>query len=57
MQTLTDPREFDFVVSRLRDFFRNEMGFVETHVQSGLDILAACEDPFNIATFDYAGDV
>ena len=52
-----DPREFDFAVSKLREFFRDKMGFVETHVQSGLDILAACEDPFNIATFDYAGDV
>ena len=54
---LIDPREFDFVVSKLRTFFRDIKGFVETHVQSGLDILAACEDPFNIATFDYAGDV
>ena len=54
---LIDPREFDFAVSKLRAFFRDKMGFVETHVQSGLDILAACEDPFNIATFDYAGDV
>ena len=54
---LINPREFDFAVSKLREFFRDKMGFVETHVQSGLDILAACEDPFNIATFDYAGDV
>ena len=54
---LIDPREFDFAISKLRTFFRDVKGFVETHVQSGLDILAACEDPFNIATFDYAGDV
>lgn len=54
---LISPRDFDFVTSRLREFFRDVKGFVETHAQSGLDILAACEDPFNIATFDYAGDV
>ena len=54
---LINPREYNFAVSRLREFFGGVKGFVETHVQSGLDILAACEDPFNIATFDYAGDV
>lgn len=54
---LINPREYDFAATRLREFFHNKKGFVEAHVQSGLDILAACEDPFNIATFDYAGDV
>lgn len=54
---LINPREYDFTVARVREFFHKSKGFVEAHVQSGLDILAACEDPFNIATFDYAGDV
>lgn len=55
--SLINPREYDFTATRLREFFHNKKGFIEAHVQSGLDILAACEDPFNIATFDYAGDV
>ena len=30
-------------------------GFLEVHTQNRLSILAACEDPFNVATYDYAG--
>ncbi len=51
---LINPQEYDFVVSRLRDFFRRK-NFVEVPVQHRLSILAACEDPRTIATFNYAG--
>jgi len=51
-----DPREFDFAVGVLRDFFKSR-GFVEAAVQHRLSILSACEDPFNVATFTYAGEV
>lgn len=50
------PQEFSFAVGLLRDFFK-EKGFVEAAVQHRLSILSACEDPFNVATFNYAGEV
>ena len=53
---LVDPREFDFAVDLLRKFFKS-CGFTEAAVQHRLSILSACEDPFNVATFNYAGEV
>lgn len=56
---LIAPEDFDAAVRKLRGFFQ-ERGFIEGHFQhrlSPLGILAACENPFNIATFDYAGQV
>ena len=32
-------------------------GFLEAHPQNRLSILAACEDPWTVASFDYAGSV
>ncbi len=52
--TLIDPRDFHACVSPLRKFFESR-GFIEVHTQSRLSILAACEDPKTIASFDYAG--
>ena len=34
-----------------------DKGFLEVHTQNRLSILAACEDPFNVATYNYAGQV
>ena len=34
-----------------------DIGFLEVHTQNRLSILAACEDPFNVATYNYAGQV
>ena len=34
-----------------------DKGFKEVHTQNRLSILAACEDPFNVATYKYAGQV
>ena len=48
------PKEFNEVVQKLRNFFISK-GFIEVHTQNRLSILAACEDPFTISTFDYAG--
>lgn len=48
-----NPREYDAVAQKLRDFFRSK-GFVEAYTQNRLSILAACEDPETIAVFDYA---
>ena len=51
---MIDPQAYNIAVSRLRDFFVNR-GFIEVHTQSRLSILAACEDPRTIATFNYGG--
>tara|TARA_B000000441_G_C21591840_1_gene260527 strand:- start:145 stop:648 length:504 start_codon:yes stop_codon:yes gene_type:complete len=53
---IIDSYEFDYVVSKLREFFKG-LGFLEAHPQNRLSILAACEDPFTVAQFDYAGKV
>lgn len=51
---MTNCRTFHDTVTRLRRFF-TARGFIEVHPQSQLSILAACEDPGTIATFDYGG--
>lgn len=49
-------QEFHQTVSALRAFFLAK-GFVEAHVQDRLSILAACEDPTNIASFQFGDQV
>jgi len=44
--------DFSKVAGKLRNFFYSK-GFLEAHPQNRLSILAACEDPFTVATFDY----
>ena len=56
MTQLIDPSKFTSTVGLLRSFFL-EKGFLEVHTQNRLSILAACEDPFNGATYNYAGQV
>ena len=51
-----DSRDFTKTVSLLRKFFDNK-GFLEVHTQNRLSILAACEDPSTISTYNYAGQV
>lgn len=45
-------QEYHTVVQRIRSFFIAK-GFIEVPVQSRLSILAACEDPFTISTFNF----
>ena len=52
-----DYKNFDFVVGKLREFFRDVKGFKEVHTQNKLSILAACEDPKTIAVYNYNGSV
>ena len=56
MTQLISPSKFTETVGLLRSFFLNK-GFEEVHTQNRLSILAACEDPFNVATYNYAGQV
>jgi len=51
---IISPCTFNKVVSKLRDFFQSR-GYVEVHTQNRLSILAACEDPKTIQTYNYAG--
>lgn len=50
---LINTKHFDIVTNKLRHFFANK-GFLEVHTQNRLSILAACEDPSTIKTFEYA---
>ena len=56
MTQLINPQKFTEAVTLLRDFFlaRN---FQEVHTQNRLSILAACEDPTTVATYNYNGEV
>ncbi len=56
MTQLINPTKFTNSVGLLRSFFLDK-GFEEVHTQNRLSILAACEDPFNVATYNYAGQV
>ena len=44
------------LVQKMRTFFLNK-GFYEVPTQSRLSILAACENPHSIATFNYNGEI
>ena len=53
---MLDLREYNFAVSKLRQFFTTK-GFVEVPVQSRLSILAACEDPVTISQFKFNNEI
>ena len=53
---MIDTEDFTKVVTKLRDFFTSK-GFLEVHPQCRLSILAACEDPATISTYNYEGQV
>ena len=55
MTQLINPTKFTNTVGLLRSFFLDK-GFEEVHTQNRLSILAACEDPFNVAVYNYAGE-
>ena len=56
MTQLIDPKKFTEATTALRSFFLSK-GFEEVHTQNRLSILAACEDPTTVATYNYAGEV
>lgn len=49
---IINTKHFSKVVNKLREFFLGK-GYLEVHTQNRLSILAACEDPSTIRTFDY----
>ena len=56
MTALIDPKKYTETVERLRSFFLSK-NFFEVHTQNRLSILAACEDPETVATYNYGGNV
>ena len=48
------PTDYHFVNKKLREFYDSK-GLIHCYVQNRLDILAACENPDNIAEFFYNG--
>jgi len=55
MTSLIDPKKYSKTVDLLRSFFLSK-NFLEVHTQNRLSILAACEDPETVATYQYNGE-
>jgi aspartyl/asparaginyl-tRNA synthetase len=53
---IIDSEKFSQVINKLRSFCLSK-GFLEVHTQNRLSILAACEDPTTIQTYNYGGQV
>jgi len=53
---IEDTQKFSEVVNKLRKFCLKK-GFLEVSTQDRLSILAACEDPDTVATYNYANEV
>lgn len=53
---MKDTTTYNELVQKMRAFFLAK-GFIEVPAQSRLSILAACENPHSIATFNYQGEV
>ena len=51
---IINTKAYNEVVEKLRRFFISR-NFLEVATQNRLSILAACEDPFNVGMFNYAG--
>ncbi|MEK7603292.1 MAG: amino acid--tRNA ligase-related protein [Patescibacteria group bacterium] len=49
-----DIKTYSQIINKLR-YFCLKKGFIEVHTQDRLSILAACEDPETVATFEYLG--
>lgn len=49
---LINSKHFHYVINKLREFCIKK-GFIECHTQNRLSILAACEDPTTIRTFNF----
>ena len=55
MSSKISPYDFTTVTHKMRSFF-DERGFIEVHTQNRLSILAACEDPTTVTTYEYTGN-
>ena len=53
---MKNTQTYHDLVQKMRSFFLKK-GFLEVPTQSRLSILAACENPHSIATFNYNGEI
>jgi aspartyl/asparaginyl-tRNA synthetase len=53
---MKNTKVYNELVQKMRTFFQNK-GFKEVPTQSRLSILAACENPHSITTFEYQGEI
>ena len=53
---MKDIKAYNYIIQKLRNFFLKK-GYVEVPAQPRLSILAACEDPFTISEFTFAGEL
>jgi len=53
---MKNTETYNELVQKMRTFFQ-EKGFKEVPTQSRLSILAACENPHSITTFNYQGEI
>ena len=51
-----NTKTYHVLVQKMREFFLQK-GFLEVPTQSRLSILAACENPHSITTYNYCGEV
>ena len=56
MTSLIDPKKYTDAVTELRSFFLSK-NFYEVHTQNRLSILAACEDPETVATYNNGNNI
>ena len=53
---MKDTKTYHELVQKLRTFFVTK-NFIEVPSQSRLSILAACENPHSVKTFEYSGEI
>jgi len=53
---MKNTKTYNELVQKMRAFFLQK-GFIEVPTQSRLSILAACENPHSITTFNYSGEI
>jgi len=53
LEDYVDPLDYHNLMKKLREFFIEKENFVECYVANRLSILAACEQPENVAIFNY----
>jgi aspartyl/asparaginyl-tRNA synthetase len=53
---MKNTKTYHELVQKLRTFFVNK-NFIEVPTQSRLSILAACENPHSVKTFEYGGEI
>lgn len=52
---MNNTLRYNYITNKMRQFFRDEKGFVEVPASSRLSILAACEDPRTISLYSMGG--